>query len=242
MLISGTGRTIYSKLAGAADWLGLTPRRQPKTLFSVSAAPAHPCARGISASLHVTFGDDARPGRRPRTRVTFVSAKVTKAICAWGLRPQPQRVPSWPRSPPRVPEGTVPVPAGGVRLAALRFPCSRWQVQGSPSVASPFSGTIHALRSPCFAVAPAQAVPGLWAFGGVKVHRTFTWYRLTHWTFALIRFTPLAPLRAGRRLGRLSARRKAQNTLTLGAALARDPSSTGAARKPAGAGRRIRPG
>ncbi len=36
-----------------------------------------------------------------------------------------------------------------------------------------------------------------WAFGGVKVHRTFTCYRLAHWTFAYIRFTPLAPLLAG---------------------------------------------
>ncbi len=52
--------------------------------------------------------------------------------------------------------------------------------------------------------------PVAWAFGGVKVHRTFTCYRLTHWTFAYIRFTPLAPLRAGLRLGRHSARRKAQ--------------------------------
>ena len=55
-------------------------------------------------------------------------------------------------------------PRAYARLAALRFPCSRLQVQGSPSVASPFSGT--------------------------KVH----------WTFVLIRFTPLAPLRAELRL------------------------------------------
>ncbi len=100
------------------------------------------------------------------------------------------------------------------RLAALHFPCSRLQVQGLPSVANPFSGAIHALRSPCFAVAPPK--PSLaWAFGGVKVHRTFTWYRLTHWTFVLIRFTPLAPLRADLRLGRRSVRRRAPNTLTL---------------------------
>ncbi len=37
----------------------------------------------------------------------------------------------------------------------------RWQVRGSPSVANPLSGIIHALRSPCFAMAPAQAVRGL---------------------------------------------------------------------------------
>ena len=35
--------------------------------------------------------------------------------------------------------GAAFAPLGG-RLAALRFPCSRLQVQGSPSVASPFSG------------------------------------------------------------------------------------------------------
>ncbi len=33
-----------------------------------------------------------------------------------------------------------PVPAVDVRLAALRFPCSRLQAQGLPSVANPFSG------------------------------------------------------------------------------------------------------
>ncbi len=76
----------------------------------------------------------------------------------------------------------------------------RLQAQALPSVANPFSGAIHALRSPCFAVAPAQAVPGLWAFGGVKVHRTFILLRLTHWTFAYIRFTPLEPLQAEFRL------------------------------------------
>ena len=27
-----------------------------------------------------------------------------------------------------------------------------------------------------------------WAFGGLKVHRTFTCYRLTHWSFILFRF------------------------------------------------------
>ncbi len=47
------------------------------------------------------------------------------------------------------------------RLAALHFPCSRLQVQGLLSVANPFSGAIHALRSPYFAMAPAQAVRGL---------------------------------------------------------------------------------
>jgi hypothetical protein len=35
-----------------------------------------------------------------------------------------------------------------------------------------------------------------WAFGGAKVHRTFAFCRLTHWTFALIRFTLARPLRA----------------------------------------------
>ncbi|MCH6581890.1 MAG: hypothetical protein IH808_02565 [Proteobacteria bacterium] len=33
-----------------------------------------------------------------------------------------------------------------------------------------------------------------WAFGGVKVHRTFTWYRLTHWTLAGFCLTLSAPL------------------------------------------------
>jgi len=27
-----------------------------------------------------------------------------------------------------------------------------------------------------------------WAFGGVKVHRTFTCFRLTHWSFILFGF------------------------------------------------------
>ncbi len=78
---------------------------------------------------------------------------------------------------PRV-EGPTGAACGRIgsvaRLRRSAFPCSRLQVRCLPSVASPFSGTIHALRSPCFAMAPAQAVPGLWAFGGVKVHRTFT--------------------------------------------------------------------
>ncbi len=59
--------------------------------------------------------------------------------------------------PPTAP----PCADDGRRLAALRFPCSRLQVRGSPSVASPFSRAIHALRSPYFAMAPAQAVRGL---------------------------------------------------------------------------------
>ena len=50
-----------------------------------------------------------------------------------------------------------------------------------------------------------------WAFGGVKVHRTFTCYRLAHWTFAYIRFTPLAPLRAELRLYSALGLRKGAN-------------------------------
>jgi hypothetical protein len=34
------------------------------------------------------------------------------------------------------------------------------------------------------------------AFAGTSVHRTLVFIRLAHWTFALIRFTPLVPLRA----------------------------------------------
>ncbi len=43
----------------------------------------------------------------------------------------------------------------------IRLTLLRWQVRGSPSVANPLSGIIHALHSPCFAMAPAQAVRGL---------------------------------------------------------------------------------
>ncbi len=32
-----------------------------------------------------------------------------------------------------------------------------------------------------------------WAFGGVKVHRTFTCDRLTHWNFVFVRLTPTRP-------------------------------------------------
>jgi hypothetical protein len=35
-----------------------------------------------------------------------------------------------------------------------------------------------------------------WAFAETTVHRTVVFVRLTHWTFALIRFTPLVPRRA----------------------------------------------
>jgi hypothetical protein len=55
----------------------------------------------------------------------------------------------------------APVPAANAGLAALRSPCSRLQVRGSPSVASSFRGTISSLRTPCCAWAPAQALPGL---------------------------------------------------------------------------------
>ena len=51
-----------------------------------------------------------------------------------------------------------------------------------------------------------------WAFGGVKVHWTFTCYRLTQWTFVLIRFTPRAPLLGGccARMHECRGRRDAQ--------------------------------
>ncbi len=49
-----------------------------------------------------------------------------------------------------------------LKKSLLRFAIRlRLQVRGSPSVANPLSGTIPALRSPCFAVAPTQAVRDL---------------------------------------------------------------------------------
>jgi len=50
-------------------------RRGRGNVSRVSAALAHPCARGISASLHVTFGDDALTGCRPRTAGDFCFGK-----------------------------------------------------------------------------------------------------------------------------------------------------------------------
>ncbi len=65
--------------------------------------------------------------------------------------------------------GTGPSPPGSAfagttvhwTVLFIRLTQLRLQARGSPSVANPLSGTIHALRSPCFAVAPAQAVRGL---------------------------------------------------------------------------------
>ena len=79
------------------------------------------------------------------------------------------------------------------RSLRLRFPCSRWQVQGSPSVASPFSGTIHALRSPCFAVAPAQAVPGLGVPAGEGPPDLHLITASPTRPLSFIRFTPARP-------------------------------------------------
>ena len=95
-----------------------------------AVAPAHPCARDICASCTSPspYAGDFRFGESHQSHSRL------------RLRPQESRVPSSPRSPPRVPEGTVPVPAVDVRLAALHFPCSRLQVQGLPSLANPFSG------------------------------------------------------------------------------------------------------
>jgi len=82
-------------------------------------------------------------------------------------------------------------------FVCFRFALLRLKDQGNPSVDFPFAGRIHALRSPCFAVAPAQAIRGLGAFGGVKVHRTFTCYRLTHWIFRTSPAYPRAATRPG---------------------------------------------
>jgi hypothetical protein len=91
----------------------------------------------------------------------LVSAKVPKAICACAIARKRQRVPCTPRRLRGSGQGTFPVPGSDARLAALRSPCSCLQARGSLSVASPFSGAIPALRPPCRAWAPAQAVPGL---------------------------------------------------------------------------------
>ncbi len=75
-------------------------------------------------------------GFAPARRGTFVSAKVPKAICpAVAIQGRMNAASGWIHK-----SGLRPY-CRSVRLAALRFPCSRWQVRGSPSVASPFSGT-----------------------------------------------------------------------------------------------------
>ncbi len=76
-----------------------------KSTNSESAAPAHPCARGISASLHVTFGDDVLPGRRPRTAGDFCFGESTQSHFAPRFSPHPKswagnlgfRLPQWVR-------------------------------------------------------------------------------------------------------------------------------------------------
>ncbi len=83
-------------------------------------------------------------GFAPAPRGTFVSAKVPKAILPRGLRPAPHFRCGQPRTGGCLSgsaDGTSMIPTADAWLAALRFPCSRLQVQGSPSVASPFSGT-----------------------------------------------------------------------------------------------------
>ncbi len=69
-----------------------------------------------------------------------------------------------------------------VPLAALRFPCSRWQVRGSPSVASPFSGA--------------------------KVHWTFAFIRFTPTRTPLGPTSPALAL--GSTVGDLQGRRKVE--------------------------------
>ncbi|MDX1513168.1 MAG: hypothetical protein R3174_05430, partial [Gammaproteobacteria bacterium] len=62
-------------------------------------------------------------------------------------------------------------------LAALRCPCSRLQVRGSPSVASPFAGMkVH------WTFTFTRLAHGS-AFGGQKVPRTFCSFRLTQLSF-----------------------------------------------------------
>ncbi len=60
---------------------------------------------------------------------------------------------------------SVVCPLNGTKVhrtfVCFRFALLRLKGQGNPSVDFPFAGRIHALRSPCFAVAPAQAIRGL---------------------------------------------------------------------------------
>ncbi|MEE9598503.1 MAG: hypothetical protein V3V96_17150, partial [Acidiferrobacterales bacterium] len=61
--------------------------------------------------------------------------------------------------PIAAPDACVHFPS---RACLLRFAfLLRLKDQGNLSVDFPFAGRIHALRSPCFAVAPAQAIRGL---------------------------------------------------------------------------------
>ena len=86
-------------------------------------------------------------GFAPTSRGTFVSAKVPKATY-----PTVDVQGCTNAASGRIHRSGLRLYCFSRRLAALRFPCSRLQVQGLPSVASPFSGT--------------------------KVHRTFVFYPL----------------------------------------------------------------
>ena len=60
---------------------------------------------------------------------------------------------------------SVVCPLNGTKVhrtfVCFRFALLRLQDQGNRSMDLPFAGRIHALCSPCFAVAPAQAIRGL---------------------------------------------------------------------------------
>ncbi len=67
--------------------------------------------------------------------------KVSKETLPPGLRPHTPRLPSPTGLTQGVQARHVRVPGLDARRAALRYPCSCLQARGSPSVASPFSGT-----------------------------------------------------------------------------------------------------
>ena len=170
----------------------------------MSAAPTHPCARGIRASLHSTYGDNILTGHRlgncslhypifrhpcrSPARAVLLLWPMCKMHKCRGFRDEQERQKSPKPSCPAVDvQGRPTAAGGGTHRSGLRptidfltpdlrrfaFParacksraCLPWQARSAG----------QSMRYAVPASLWHRPKPSLaWAFGGVKVHRTFT--------------------------------------------------------------------
>ncbi len=187
---------------------GPSPGRQPKTPSNNESLTRRHMTRGFAPAPRGTLTEALRgfgpAGARSKRAPNFVPDKIVVSADVQDAQVSRFQDEKERRKSPK-PFAPAPSPA---RIAG---PLIASVASAGPRRDSPCPCGGRATCSASLSLLPL-ASPGF-AFPGKPVQRG-----QVQWTFAYIRFTPLAPLRAGRRLGRRSARRRAQNCTNLGAA------------------------